>query len=99
MSQSTQTESIVQPGAPLPFILPDPLPGILTLESKTKVGSYSDVWRGTWICDEGEKVVCIKCLRNTAPATDLSCPNLTPGERFERVCNLRTILVKGMTNQ
>ncbi|KIO21927.1 hypothetical protein M407DRAFT_28485 [Tulasnella calospora MUT 4182] len=88
MSHSTQADSgiipsVVQPGAPL-YSLPDPLLGTLTLGPKTRVGSYSDVYRGTWTLNGVEKVVCIKCLRNTAPATDPSCPTLTPGERFER---------------
>ncbi|KIO15921.1 hypothetical protein M407DRAFT_234846 [Tulasnella calospora MUT 4182] len=88
MSHSTQADSgiipsVVQPGAPL-YPLPDPLPGALTLGPKTRVGSYSDVYMGTWTHNDEDKVACIKCLRNTAPAMDPTCPNLTPAERFER---------------
>lgn len=88
MSHSTQDHtpipSVVQPGAPS-YSLPDPLPGILTLVSKKRVGAYSDVYQGIWEHEGKKEEVCIKCLRNTAPGTDPSCPDLTPTERFERV--------------
>lgn len=81
---STIISSLLQPGYLLND-MPDPLAGILKLESQTRVGAYSDIYKGIWRYDGRERVVCIKCLRNTAPATDPACPNLTQGERFERV--------------
>lgn len=90
MSQNTQADgthipSVVQPGAQ-PSSPPRPLPGLLTLGTKVRVGAYSDVYKGMWKHDLKEEEVCIKCLRNTAPAVDPTCPDLTPAQRFERVC-------------
>lgn len=92
------TSSVSQPGVP-EYLLPDPIQGTLVLGPKTRVGSYSDVYRGTWTYNGEKKVVCIKCLRNTAPPTDPTCPDLTPGERFERVRGTRDILVKKRSNR
>ncbi|KAG8919666.1 hypothetical protein FRC01_001178, partial [Tulasnella sp. 417] len=62
----------------------DPLPGNLALGPKTRVGSYSDVYQGTWTHNGEDRVVCIKCIRNTTPVMDLTCPDLTREERFKR---------------
>lgn len=87
MSQADRAnqESIAQAGAALNSQL-DPLPGNLALERKTRVGSYSDVYMGIWTHNGEDEVVCIKCIRNTTPVTDLACPDLTREERFKRVC-------------
>ncbi|KIO28599.1 hypothetical protein M407DRAFT_22183 [Tulasnella calospora MUT 4182] len=97
MSHSTQTDSeiipsVVQPRAPR-YSLADPLPGHLTLGLKTRAGSYSDVYRGTWTYNDEEHVVCIKCLRNNPPTPDPTAPDLTPAERFKRRIQ-REILVQ-----
>lgn len=85
MSQADRAnqESIAQAGAALNSQL-DPLPGNLALERKTRVGSYSDVYMGIWTHNGEDEVVCIKCIRNTTPVTDLACPDLTREERFKR---------------
>lgn len=89
MSHTTQPDgaviqSLLQPGALL-YSPPEPLPGSLELGPIRKVGNHSDVHSGTWTYNGKIEAVCIKRLRNTAPAEDSTCPGLSREERFQRV--------------
>lgn len=97
-ADSATNQSFVEPEAP-PYPLHEPLPGSLALGPKTRIGSHSDVHKGTWTHNGEQKAVCIKCLRNTAQPKDSSCPDLTPEERFKRVCFITENLIRKITNE
>lgn len=78
--------SIVQPGVSV-YHLPDLLPGQLLYELTDRIGggSYSHVFRGTWLHNDKIEVVSIKQILEDRIKFDDPVPGLTPEEQFERV--------------
>lgn len=88
-----EPESIVQPGAPIEQYvqMPNPLEGTINLQDKpSAAGGFSIIYKGTWIHDGEESIVCVKRLRMNS--TDLPQRGLSKEQRLERRIRRETIV-------
>lgn len=97
-----ETESVVQPGAPIPqsVQIPSPLEGNIVLEARpSAIGMLSTIYKGKWTLGGHESLVCVKLFRMTLGEKAVPGPSI--GERLQSVspAHFRIVIIQSLMNE